>query len=239
MRIAVFAYNFPHRKTQEFLFRLFLEKAEVAVVLAVDPVKLNIPAPTLRVKPRYGALIHPRMISERLGWRYDVVDHNSQRCADLIKELNVDVGVIAGARILKEPVVAAPRIGVVNFHPGLIPEVRGMDALQWAVYENKPMGVTAHVIDERIDAGRIILQREIAAYPDDTLVDLSLRMSDTELEMLPAVLDALAKKPLVEFPLVEKSPLHRKMPPELERELPRLLAQRLNREDLKTKTVAL
>ena len=230
MKIAVFAYNFPHRKTQEFLVRLFLEKAEVALVIAADPVKLNIPAPALRVKPRYGALIHPRIISERFGWRYEVIEHNSQGCADLIRELQVDVGVIAGARILKEPVVSAPRIGVVNFHPGLVPEVRGMDALQWAIYENKPIGVTAHVIDERVDAGRIILRRELATYPDDTLVDLSLRLCDTELEMLPAVLDALTRQPLVEFPAVEKSPVHRKMPPELERELPRLLALRMNRQ---------
>ncbi|MBI3416409.1 MAG: hypothetical protein HY043_14030 [Verrucomicrobia bacterium] len=238
MKLAVFAYNFPHRKTQEFLLRLFLEKAQVVVVLAADPVKLNIPSSTLRVKPRHGALIHPRVISERLGWRYEVVDHKSQQCADLIKELAVDVGVIAGARILKEPVVSAPRIGVVNFHPGLIPEVRGMDALQWAIYENKPMGVTAHVIDERIDAGRIILRQAIATYPDDELIDLSLRLSDTELEMLPAVLTALAKQRLVEFPLVASSPLHRKMPPELERELPRLLAERLNQNELATLTFA-
>ena len=152
MKIAVFAYNFPHRKTQEFLFRLYLEGYDVQLVLAADPVKLNIAKSTVRVKPHFSALVEPSRICERLGWRYEAVDHNSDYCAELIKSAKVDIGVIAGARILKEPVISAPWIGIINFHPGLIPEVRGLDALQWAILQDKPIGVTAHLIDRSIDA---------------------------------------------------------------------------------------
>ena len=40
--VVVLAYNFPHRKTQDFLFRLFAEGVSVGHVLAADPVKLKV-----------------------------------------------------------------------------------------------------------------------------------------------------------------------------------------------------
>jgi phosphoribosylglycinamide formyltransferase-1 len=227
MNIVVFAYNFPHKKTQDFLFRLFVERANVVAVLAADPVELNIPSPTVRVKPRFGALVHPRAICERFGWHYEVIEHRGEACAAAMRKVGCDVGVVAGARILKEPVISAARIGIVNFHPGWIPEVRGLDALQWAIAEDKRIGVTAHLIDERVDAGRIVQQREIKLFPDDTLLDVSIRLHETQMEMLPDVLQLLGSKPRDSFPLVGKSPLHRKMPPELEAQIAEKLKERL------------
>ena len=59
---------------------------------------------------------------------------------------------IAGARILKRPVIDRFSIGIINFHPGLIPEARGLDALLWSIRGDLPLGVTSHLIDERVDA---------------------------------------------------------------------------------------
>src|SRR5688572_7102731 len=101
LKVAVFAYNFPHRKTQDFLHRLYVERIPVAAVFAADPVQLNIPPSAIRTKPRYGALVHPRKIAEAYGWPYQVADHKSMRCLELISEYKPDVGLIAGARILR------------------------------------------------------------------------------------------------------------------------------------------
>ena len=46
--------------------------------------------------------------------------------------------------------------GIINFHPGLIPEARGLDTPQWCIYDGIPLGVTSHFIDSKVDAGRII-----------------------------------------------------------------------------------
>jgi phosphoribosylglycinamide formyltransferase-1 len=229
MKIVLFCYNFPHKKTQDFLHRLFVENADVVAVLSADPVPLNIPASAIRLKPRLVGLMHPRDICGRYGWRYEVVDHASDACARVIREVAGEVGIVAGARILKEPVLSAPTRGIVNFHPGLIPEVRGLDALQWAIYEGHAIGVTAHLIDQRVDAGRILLRQEIPLRKDDTLMEVAMRLQDIQSDLLPEVLSLLAgKKDVDSFPLVQKSFLHRKMPAELEQQIPALFERRLS-----------
>jgi len=216
MRLAVFAYNFPHRKTQDFLFRLFLEKAEVSVVLAADPVELGIPAPSVRMKVRGGGgLVHPQLICKRFGWRYEVVEHNSARTQGLLHEEKVDAGVISGARILKPEVIESVPRGIINFHPGLLPEGRGLDAMQWAIYEDRPIGVTAHLIDGRVDAGLVLIKRELTILEDDTLFDISQRLMDVQTDMLPEAIAKLGQG-TAGLESVGRSPLHRKMPPELE-----------------------
>ncbi len=226
MRLAIFAYNFPHKKTQDFLLRLFVERADVRLVLAADPVELGIPPSAIRTKIRVGGLTHPRAIAERFGWRYEVVEHNGDLANRLLREQQIDAAIIAGARVLKNPVVSATRLGIVNFHPGIIPQVRGLDAMQWSLHEGHPLGVSAHIIDERVDAGRVLLRREIRLFPDDTLFDVSARLMDTQTEMLPDVLKVLETGLLPE-PVASEHKLHRKMSPEMERQVPALLAARL------------
>jgi len=227
MRIAVFAYNFPHKKTQDFLYRLYLEKVDVRLVLAADPVELGIPPPAVRLKIRsQGGLVHPRKVAERFGWRYEVVEHNAASTAALLKEEKIDAAIIAGARILKRPVIEAVPQGIINFHPGLLPEVRGLDAMQWALHEGHPLGVTAHMIDHRVDAGMILLRREITLCAGDTVFDVSQRLLDIQTDMLPEALEVLAGG-VNGLPSAGEGALHRKMPPELERTVPELLQARL------------
>lgn len=219
MRLAVFAYNFPHKKTQDFLLRLFLEKADVVLVLAADPVELGIPPASVRMKVRGGGgLVHPRRIAERLGWRYEVVEHNSTRTTELLREERIDAGVISGARILKPHVIEAVPMGIINFHPGLLPEGRGLDAMQWAIYEDRPIGVTAHLIDGRVDAGLALLKRELSIQKDDTVFDLSQRLMDVQSDMLPEALAILGQNTAGLEP-AGGGKLHRKMPPAIEAQI--------------------
>lgn len=230
MNLAVFAYNFPHKKTQDFLFRLFTDGIKPAVVLAADPIKLSIPESVLRVKPRHVDLVHPRTICREMGIEYVVVEHNSEECRALLNSLRIDIGLISGARILKKAIIDSVTRGIINLHPGLLPQVRGLDALQWAIYEGQPFGVTAHVIDERIDAGLIIQKKVIPEYADDTLVDVSLRLQETQTTMVTEALRLLERASLDSLEQVGRDTvLHRKMPRELEVELPKQFAQRLTR----------
>ncbi len=227
MRLMVFAYNFPHKKSVDFLSYLHLHGYQVEFVAAADRIQLNLPAYTLRVNPRHKAILHPKIVCERWGIPFFAVPHDSEELIALLKRYEIDFGIIAGARILKKPVIAAVNSGIVNFHPGLIPEVRGLDTLQWAIYHDLPLGVTAHLIDERVDAGRIILRKSMEVYPDDSFVDLSLRLYETQLEMLPETLQLLSKEAIEEFPSVPKGKHFPPMTEEYERDLPEKLRQRL------------
>ena len=238
MKLAVFAYNFPHKKTQDFLLRLFLSGYRTEFVVACDPIDLSIPKPVLRVKPVHIDIIHPEIICQRLNIPYYVLPHNSQEVVELMRSNGIDVGIIAGARILKKRVIQSVKKGIINFHPGLIPEVRGLDALKWAIYNNMPIGVTAHFIDEKTDAGRVILRTEIPIKRDDTFIDLSLRLEETQVNLLPEVLELVKDKRIDEFPVVScKEKANHFMLNKLEKELPKKLGfmLRKSREDYETK----
>ena len=204
MKLALFVYNFPHKKTQDFLLKLFLGGFKIEFVIAADPIKLNLPPSNLRVKLRHINLNHPKNICTKLNIPYKVVDHNSLKVSDLLKKENIDIGIIAGARIFKENIIESVKKGIINFHPGLIPQIRGLDALKKAILYDVPLGVTAHLVDERIDAGRIIKKEIIPIYRDDNLIDLSLRLHETQVNMLPEVLKIVEDKEIEDFPLVEK-----------------------------------
>lgn len=202
MKLALFSYDFPHKKTQDFILRLLLESYRIEFVVAAKPVELNLPKSNLRLKPRHIDVLHPATICQRFNIPYHVLPHNSEEVAQLMRLHSIDIGMIAGARILRKNTIASVKKGIINYHPGLIPEVRGIDALKWAIYYDLPIGVTAHFIDERVDAGRIILKREIPVFTDDTFVDLSLRLEETQVNLLPEVLQMAEGKDTTEFPMV-------------------------------------
>lgn len=215
LSIVVFAYNFPHKKSQDILLRLFLEGYQVNDVIAMDPVPLKIPSPAVRTKIRHIGLLHPRVVAARIGARYHVMPHNDGRTVDLLGSIRPDLGIIAGARILKAPVINNFAVGIINFHPGLIPEARGLDAMLWSIHHMVPLGVTAHLIDEHIDSGRVLLRRQISVHEDDTSLDLSERLYETQLEMVGAAISAAVKGQGT--PANPNTLYHSKMPAELEK----------------------
>ncbi|NLK96459.1 MAG: hypothetical protein GX272_00045 [Epulopiscium sp.] len=230
MNIAIFAYNFPHKKTQDFLFRLLVENIDIKCVLANDLVELNLPKSILREKPKHTDLVYPQKICDRFNIPYYNVMHNSKECEELLNRHDIDLGIIAGARILKQNIIQSVNIGIINFHPGLLPEVRGLDALKWAIYNDLPIGVTAHLIDSKIDAGRIIMKKEIPIYKDDTLIDVSLRLHELQVNLLPQAIKEVKNKPKEMFQEVDASfPYNRKMETDKEITLLEKWNERLNR----------
>lgn len=216
-RVVLFAYNFPHKKTQDFLFHLFAGGHEIQAVLAADPIELKIPPSSIRTKLRHIGLIHPSEIAQRIGAPYHVVPHKGSEIEALLERLQPSIGVIAGARILPSAVIRKFSQGIINFHPGLIPEARGLDAMLWSIYRDLPLGVTAHSIDRHVDAGTVLLRREIRIFADDQLLDTSERLYETQLEMLDEAIEALQSG--VGTPVDPNTPHNTKMPPELEQQV--------------------
>jgi folate-dependent phosphoribosylglycinamide formyltransferase PurN len=214
MKIGLFAYNFPHKKTQDFISRLMFEGYAVDVILAADPVQLNIPHSAIKSKIRHQGIMHPATIAQRLGIPYHVVKHNSEQARAIVTGHGLDIGVIAGARILKPLVIDAFAKGVINYHPGLIPESRGLDALFWSIHNNIPLGVTSHLIDRNIDAGIVLERKLIPLYKDDTLFDLSERLYEVQLDMIDSSIRlAMAGNGYI---LEQESGYNKKMDEELE-----------------------
>jgi len=226
--IALFAYDMPHRKTQDLFARLNASQHTIAAVIAAPPVALNIPHASIRTKLRHVGLIHPRELAEAAGIPYRVAEHNSTECAVILKDSGAQAGVIGGARILKGAVLNAAPLGIVNFHPGKIPEARGLDALFWSVYRDIDVGVTSHVIDERVDGGRIVEWRPLPLHADDTFLDLGERLIEIQTDMVLTAIERIEKGRLQQVQ-IPKDSLNRKMPVELEAQLPAMLPAYLRR----------
>lgn len=82
----------------------------------------------------------------------------------------VDFLVSYGYRHLLSPEVLARFPGrAINLHISLLPWNRGADPNLWSFLEDSPKGVTIHLIDEGIDTGDILAQREVVPLASDTL----------------------------------------------------------------------
>lgn len=74
---------------------------------------------------------------------------------------------------LPASVLRAPRVGVLNVHPSLLPRHRGPMPVHWAVrHGDEETGVTVHWMDEAFDSGPIVAQRGGIPLPDDLAGDV-------------------------------------------------------------------
>ena len=63
--------------------------------------------------------------------------------------------------ILGKELIDFPEKGAINLHISLLPYNRGADPNPWSFLENTPKGITIHMIDEGIDSGDILVQKEV------------------------------------------------------------------------------
>ena len=115
--------------------------------------------------------------------------------ADWLAGAGVELVVLAGYMQLLDPGFLArfPQ-RVINVHPTLLPAFPGIGSIQQAVdYGVKVIGVTVHFVDEGVDSGPVILQREVPIPPDRDRVALENQVHATEHEVLPAAIRLFAE----------------------------------------------
>src|SRR5579863_4757757 len=112
----------------------------------------------------------------------------------LAEERPYDLIVLANVtRILKAPEIAEAGLGVLCFHPSVLPRHRGGDAVYWTFkMGDKESGVTWFWVDEGIDTGAIAIQSSVPIPAEsspsklyyETLVPLGARLFDELLAKL-------------------------------------------------------
>jgi len=87
--------------------------------------------------------------------------------------------VVGYGRIIPKWMIDLPQHGNINLHASLLPKYRGAAPIQWAIARGETVtGVTTMRIDEGLDTGDILLQREMEINPEDTAVTLAPRLAE-------------------------------------------------------------
>jgi len=112
-----------------------------------------------------------------------------------LRRVGVDLVVMAGfMRILKGEFLRAFSGRVVNIHPSLLPAFPGLEAWKQALEHGvKVTGCTVHFVDQGVDSGPIIAQETVPILPEDTAESLHERIQETERQVYPKVIGALAE----------------------------------------------
>ena len=93
--------------------------------------------------------------------------------------------VVAYGLFLPSDTLAVPPLGVLNLHPSLLPRHRGPSPVATAILQgDADTGVTLMQLDEGMDSGPIIAQRETAIREDETAEDLTIRLFEMGADLL-------------------------------------------------------
>jgi len=129
---------------------------------------------------------------------------------EILKTYPADIYVVAAfGQILSAEILHLPRYGCVNIHASLLPKYRGAAPIQWAVINGEEKsGVTIMQMDEGIDTGDILLQREVVLTPEETGGSLFDRLAECGAELITEALSGIGAGTITARPQDENAATH-------------------------------
>lgn len=102
-----------------------------------------------------------------------VRDVNDKIFIEDLKILDPDVIISASPQIIGKELLSVPTIGCINVHSALLPKYKGVYPIFWALLNGEnEVGVTIHLMEEKLDSGRLLLQRTLKVENGDTMMVL-------------------------------------------------------------------
>ena len=176
MHVSLLTYDVPHLKTQEVFYRL-RRRGAFKISFTVVPF---IP------RPERAVAFHHRPPQMNGPSAADLAARHAIRIfrADEWQSFHRDVHhfLVCGAGLLPSEFCEAASI--INCHPGLIPEARGLDAFKWAIYNGTRVGNTLHRIDGGVDLGTVLTHALTDIFACDDLATFAARHYAAEIELL-------------------------------------------------------
>ncbi|WP_435263214.1 methionyl-tRNA formyltransferase [Tenacibaculum sp. nBUS_03] len=117
----------------------------------------------------------------------------SEEFQTALQNLNANLQIVVAFRMLPKSVWAMPKYGTFNLHASLLPEYRGAAPINWAIMNGESKtGVTTFFIDDKIDTGEIILQRETFIQDEEIVGELHDRLMYLGAELVKETVDLIA-----------------------------------------------
>ncbi len=124
-----------------------------------------------------------------------VRDAKQELSVPYLKSLGADIFIVASfAKILKKEIIDIPKYGVIGVHPSLLPKYRGASPIQSVILaDEKETGTSIFLIDEKVDHGPILMNKELGIRNEDTYLTLEKKLAELSvnltLEAVPKWLD--------------------------------------------------
>ncbi len=203
--IIIFCYSFPHRKTYDFVSTLVSKDYKNLWLVAAPKLKLkhnrnNTGSDNPNLSEKYNI----KKLCEEFSLNFIESAHDDkEKIQKIINDSGSTKAIISGARIIKKEIIEMFSDGIINFHPGKIPETSGLDSFFYTIKTNSPMGVTVHLIDHRVDAGFFIFFERLMVEESDTFESIKEKLYQTQLVSLSKYTDNFLEA-YKEFPPIDR-----------------------------------
>ncbi|MGB2551777.1 formyltransferase family protein [Campylobacter sp. MOP51] len=204
MKIGLISYDCKHLKTEQVLQRILDKGFELKFYLL----------PFIERKNREILFNHRpdqnnSILARNLAKSHDIDIKYIQDPRGVGIDNRCDYYLILGAGLLDVKSIGLNKI--INVHPGIIPISRGLDSFKWSIYNNEPLGVSMHYIDDNPDSGELISIIKTNVYRSDTLETLARRHYENEINLL-SNFDFYLSNPRFDFVNMEKREARMRMP---------------------------
>lgn len=116
-----------------------------------------------------------------------------QEFVEALGKLQANLQVVVAFRMLPKVVWDMPEYGTFNLHASLLPNYRGAAPINWALINGETQtGVTTFFIDDKIDTGEIIAQRNLAIGQDENAGHLHDRLMDQGADLVIETLELIS-----------------------------------------------
>ena len=110
-----------------------------------------------------------------------------------LKKLNPDLFIVVAFKIIPQKFLNIPKFGAINLHASLLPNYRGASPIQYALLNgDKKTGVTTFFMDDKIDNGKIIMQKEFKINDNDNYESLIRKVESHGSDIVIKTIDNIA-----------------------------------------------
>ena len=144
-----------------------------------SPIKINIVISNN--KKAYGI-----RYAKKNGIKFKIIDFSKKREVNnllkILKFNNIRLICLAGfLKILSKDFIKSFKGKIINIHPSLLPKYKGLNTHERVLENNEKFtGCSVHFVNEKLDGGKIILQKKIKIFKKDNVKSLKIRVLKEE-----------------------------------------------------------
>ena len=131
--------------------------------------------------------VNTRKIKEYFREKISVIEvgkENSYKAEKKVKMLNPDLLILLGTGIIRKNILKIPNQGTIHVHQGYLPKYRGVNTIEWSVYHNHAIYISAHFVSPGIDTGDIIKRIRISYNNHDDITSIREKCKNRAIKLI-------------------------------------------------------